>query len=395
MVNFCGFYDERSEIRDFPKAVTLLDSDLLQHVLRGIRNCIGLTSCIWTRDGSLNSEILEAFHHCPDLRELEFNGHNDGNYDPKLLLGITSLRRISIIMPSAMVLSQLEPWFSKMSDRLRNLTLICKSSRIVTDSVLETLAPSLVNLDHLHITGCPKVTHRGVWALVSTNQSGLKGLGLEGVSLAFDMNLFAKQCVASGSLTQLRAITLTVHHQIPLKAWVQGVIDLLSLSKIELFQIYSTGAFFESPLTDELWDHLVTTHSQSLIRFSVHRMMIDMDAIHKICVSCPNLEQLFVVVDPNYLDELADSLAHARKMRTIHINFPLEAFIDTVPILRPDQALEVLNKCSPTVVQFGCNAKVWQVVRKIVRASGELRTEAALAPYENPDVPEQFLVVRT
>jgi hypothetical protein len=55
----------------------------------------------------------------------------------------------------------------------------------VTDSVLESLAPYLVNLKHLHITGCPKVSHHGVLALISSNISGITGLGLEGISTKF------------------------------------------------------------------------------------------------------------------------------------------------------------------------------------------------------------------
>lgn len=40
-------------------------------------------------------------------------------------------------------------------------------------------------LEHLHIVGCPKVTHTGVWHLISANRVGLVGLGLENLSQAF------------------------------------------------------------------------------------------------------------------------------------------------------------------------------------------------------------------
>lgn len=112
---------------------------------------------------------------------------------------------------------------------------------------------------------------------------------------------FARQCNSSGVLKRLRSITLTVHQQLSMKEWIAGVIDLLSMSPLELFQIYSTGAFFESPMTDNLWSQLILTHGKRLIRFSVHRMLISLEAIKAICMQCTNLEQLFVVVEPTSL----------------------------------------------------------------------------------------------
>ncbi|KDR77013.1 hypothetical protein GALMADRAFT_225165 [Galerina marginata CBS 339.88] len=384
------------EIRDFPKAITTLDGDILKHVQRGLRNCSNLRSCTWTRDGSLNSEILEALNHCQSLRELELNGHNEGHYDPRALLGFANLRRISIIMPSLAVVSQFDPWLSLTGNTLRSFTLICKASTIITDSLLESIAVHLVNLEHLQLTGCPKVTHRGVWTLVSSNINGLIGLGLEGVSPKFDMATFARQCITSGTLTRLRSVTLTVQQQLPMKEWIAGVIDLLSTSPLELFQIYSTGAFFESPMTDNLWKQLISTHGKRLIRFSVHRMLISLEAINDICLNCNNLEQLFVVVEPASLDRLSRSLSQAKKLRTVHINYPMEAFMEAFPVLKPDQALSIINRCSATVTQFGCNARVWQVERQVVRdEEGKLQTRRTLAPYGSPEVPEQFLVVRT
>lgn len=115
------------------------------------------------------------------------------------------------------------------------------------------------------------------------------------------MKLFASQCINSCALKRLRSVTLTVQQQVPMKEWISGVIDLLSLSPLELFQIYSTGAFFESPMTDDLWNKLISTHGNRLVRFSIHRMLISLEAIQNICVKCGNLEQLFVVVEPSSL----------------------------------------------------------------------------------------------
>ncbi|KAG6380226.1 hypothetical protein JVT61DRAFT_8318 [Boletus reticuloceps] len=70
------------EIRDFPKGLSAeRHSELLQLCTEGIRNCVHLRSCTWTRDGSLHSCVLESLSSCPQLRELEING-NDSEYSP-------------------------------------------------------------------------------------------------------------------------------------------------------------------------------------------------------------------------------------------------------------------------------------------------------------------------
>lgn len=116
------------EIRDFPKFATIGSDphDLEELVLTGLSNCTSLKACTWTRDGSLNSDILKTLAQSKSLCDFEFNGHSEGHYDPRLLLGFADLQRISIIMPSAAVVAQLDPWLSLTGSTLRNLTLICK-----------------------------------------------------------------------------------------------------------------------------------------------------------------------------------------------------------------------------------------------------------------------------
>jgi hypothetical protein len=59
-------------------------------------------------------------------------------------------------------------------------------------------------------------------------------------------------------------------------------------------------------------------------------------------------------------------------------------------------AIDIVRECGPAVMQFGCSTRVWQVVSALSRnANGELEVERTLGPYEAPEIPEQFLVVRT
>lgn len=45
----------------------------------------------------------------------------------------------------------------------------------------------------------------------------------------------------------------------------------------------------------------------------------------------------------------------------MHINYPLEADPDAIPVLAASEALAIIKLCKPTLTQFGCNARVWQV----------------------------------
>lgn len=120
--------------------------------------------------------------------------------------------------------------------------------------------------------------------------------------------MFADLCISSGALRRLRSITLTIYFQMSLKDWVKYVVHLLSASPLETFRIYSAGLSLDSPISDELWSQLILTHGQRLLRISVHRMLISWEAIHNICVQCTKLEQLFLVVDPDFLVRLLDLL---------------------------------------------------------------------------------------
>ena len=115
-----------TEIRDFPKALlNNSHSDLLQICTQGVVNCINLRSCVWTRDGSLHSTILESLRGCSLLHELEING-NDSGYSPNLLTQFSRLSKISLIMPNAHVLDVLPSWVSITGNTLRSFQILCK-----------------------------------------------------------------------------------------------------------------------------------------------------------------------------------------------------------------------------------------------------------------------------
>ena len=84
--------------------------------------------------------------------------------------------------------------------------------------------------------------------------------------------------------------------------WVEGVVDLLSHSaSLNLFQLYATETIEKSPLINSIALRMVEHHGRSLSRFSVHRVKLGLFEIEKICTECPNLWQLFMLVDPGDL----------------------------------------------------------------------------------------------
>jgi hypothetical protein len=86
-------------------------------------------------------------------------------------------------------------------------------------------------------------------------------------------------------------------HHTSIEDWILDVPALLSSSPLEEFQIYSTGPVFESLPTVDFWMAIVNTHGSRLTRFSVHRMLIGLDSIEDICRRCPELEELFIVIE--------------------------------------------------------------------------------------------------
>lgn len=173
----------------------------------------------------------------------------------------------------------------------------------------------MTELEQFYITGCPRVTERGVGAIVSTNRNGLTSIGLEGLSQTFvgldscrrhcafadgidqDMSRFSRICKVHRAFRRLTSITLT-HINSPIQTWMHDVTELLSTAPLERFQVYATTTISQAHVvTDEFCKAIVTMHGSRLKRFSIHRMKISLDALHDICSRSSVLEELFIFAD--------------------------------------------------------------------------------------------------
>ncbi|KAI5891169.1 uncharacterized protein SCHCODRAFT_02689408 [Schizophyllum commune H4-8] len=221
-----------------PKIIAADSEDLFT---RGLRNCKALRSCTWTRDGALTSGILEALQYCPALTSLEINGRSEYNYRVELLLGFRRLEEVTIIMPDAGVVGCMAAWLGYVGGTLRRLTLICKASPLITDDTLKTWAPHLANLEHFSLVGCPKVTHEGIWSVISSNKHGIRSLGLEGLALRFSLDSLTALCTRTPVLARLTSITLTIGPHMPVKKFSDEALALLTPCPLERVHTYSTG----------------------------------------------------------------------------------------------------------------------------------------------------------
>ncbi|KAF8485575.1 hypothetical protein JB92DRAFT_3025887 [Gautieria morchelliformis] len=367
---------KKLELRDFPKAIYSAESyeSLTSSCLKGLTNCTTLHSCTWTRDQTLSTEILEVLSSkCSSLKELEINGHATGTYNPRVLLQFTSLTKISLVMPSIDVIDILPIWLQRTGESLTAFHVLCKETTLITDSTLETLGHFMTQLKHLHIAGCPKVTQNGILSVLRHNSQRIESLGLEGLSPGLDIAVIAEN---ARPFTALTSLTLTLRPRLP-PSWSSEFRSLTARSPLAELHLYVIGQGYTPEACDQsgLVDSVVELHALTLRKFSFHRLRLRPELIGSICGSCPNLESLFVVVNNSSLNGLVPALARSRS---------------------PSEVLSIATQLGSQVRQLGFGNRVYQLDR-ITRTNEdkEIIVDLVLTPYEHPEVPEQFLVVRT
>ncbi|KAN0116626.1 hypothetical protein V8E52_005770 [Russula decolorans] len=384
------------EIRDFPKryGVGFLDEQSINTFIKGLENCVHLKACIWTRDGSLTSEILTCLARCPDLTDITLNGGYSPHYESMDLVQLLHPRKISLIMPSMSVVRILPHWLRAIGQSLTSLSLICKACIFhdlsVTDNFLENISQCLSQLEHLNLAGCQRVTNEGVWSIIGHNVRNLKELSLESLSPLFSSFTFLRPtCTKAGGLSSLRSFTSTIYYKPLPDAWITGTELLLEESPLEVFQSYMPDYGSDGALADTFCVRVVNQHRDHLVRFSFHRQCISLGAVEHVCISCPRLEELFVTVKFTEVAHLIPVLAQATHLRTVHIS----------PADRPltwnalEYALNIVRQCSPTISLVGIETDVWKVERRVSTVEGIVQLERFLTEVENSDIPERILVV--
>src|SRR6266852_95477 len=105
-------------------------------------------------------------------------------------------------------------------------------------------------------------------------------------------------CARAGGLSSLRSFTFSTIYSTQLTdAWITGTELLLKESPLEFFQSYMPDYDMDKTLADAFCVRVVDQHRDHLVRFSSHRRCISLGAVEHLCISCSNLEELFVAVD--------------------------------------------------------------------------------------------------
>lgn len=126
------------------------------------------------------------------------------------------------------------------------------------------------------------------------------------------MSTFKNVCHHTQAFRRLRSITLTVDTHMPVVDWTQNIDRLLGTAPLEVFQLYFTNALGDTPIPDDFWRSIATTHGSRLKCFSVHCMQLSLAVLRSICSQCPRLEQLFVVLRQGDLVSATTDLAGKR-----------------------------------------------------------------------------------
>lgn len=97
----------------------------------------------------------------------------------------------------------------------------------------------------------------------------------------------------------MKSFTFTFEPSLLNDAWIDSIVALLSASPLDLFQAYATDreTALDAPTVDVLINRIVRSHGHRLTRLAVHRARLRLRTIDGICTACPNLRQLFMLID--------------------------------------------------------------------------------------------------
>ncbi|EJD37719.1 hypothetical protein AURDEDRAFT_173230 [Auricularia subglabra TFB-10046 SS5] len=404
-------YVRRIELRDYPLLMGDQAVRIEEVCLRALENAINLQSCCWTRDGSFSDAVIRTLARLQQLRELDFNGHSGSSYNPKSLLALNQLTHVSVIMPDRETGMLLSTWLELLAPQLRTLSLICKSSGIITDDMLRRVAPQLSALEQLHLTGCTRITAACVSEILSASEPGIASLRLEGLHFAFDLKHLSSSPRALRSLQSL-TITFIAYHESEVLSLPAVQALLLHTPRLAELNLHPPPPATRARLPESFISELVRLHGVRLRKLAINRVILGVDELGLVCGGMPRLQQLYITLLEADMSAIAKELRRLPYLHAVHLSFPFA--LDAAGILGmsnddPDsdsseheveqqgyeRAYIDIAKACPSLSEFGVQNRVWQVERVCTRdEAGSWTTEIRLGRRENPAVAEQFLVMR-
>ncbi|KAG9121870.1 hypothetical protein FRC07_001997, partial [Ceratobasidium sp. 392] len=139
---------------------------------------------------------------------------------------------------------------------------------------------------------------------------------------------------------------------------------------------------------------LVDDHAFTLRRIGIQRLVIPVESLSYAVSVCPRLEDAFTTLRDVNRDDLAQALAPGKALRNVHTILMRDVAGSLLPLhlLTAQEICQyVAQRCSDSLQFIGAQTRVWKVMR---RYAGEHAT-VLLGPYSGPQIPEQFLMMRT
>ena len=212
-----------------------------------------------------------------------------------------------------------------------------------------------------------------------------------------DWDQLIAKVVESNVLHRLLKLSVTIPDQ---PDQMQRVLRLSGASDMREFTLFRVTAARWS-LTSDFASSLVQQHGSRLTKLAVMRILVPTSVLTLLCYGCPNISSLFFVGEqgklvslesgkmglcaaisscPYIKDEISEPISHLRRLSVLHLNFSYaideEGEEDDVDFFNDKASLlEVVEKCSPELRQFGVNTRVWTV-----RPSGDHRIMILTVP---------------
>lgn len=238
------------------------------------------------------------------MKRLEFNAHTDlspGSWTPELLLKLPpQLTSLSLILPDRKVASILPTLLANQSKSLSSLTILCRESPAINDTVLYHIIPIFANpssdtrLTSLALAGCSKLTHAPLLELFKSLPH-LQHLALESNGIAPNSySLFAPY------LTNLISIKLT--HPGPrhssLNQFYPSLTELIRHTlQLESFTLYHSGTTGSEdwPIVEKGFVKvLVEAVGDRLRKFECSGVLMSISTVEALALGAKDLRELVI-----------------------------------------------------------------------------------------------------
>ncbi|WFD28699.1 hypothetical protein MNAN1_003712 [Malassezia nana] len=290
------------ELRVFPFGMPAERLEKLEtQIVHALQHAPHLRSLAWTRTGSLSDRVLPSiFPAMTCLERLELTG-DTLTWSPDVLVRYMprTIKDLAFVLPDRTLASHLVALVACLDGRLQRLSLVCMNSSVITDALLEDMAPHAPRLVALSLVGCKQVHGRGVQALVSP---ALRELALENVAITPDE--LVALAPRMERLTRLTVTTPRRAHDTP--AFFETLAHLVAMcSDVQYLAVYAPGgrtpavpseAPHAAPRTPtiHLPSNVLASVSPSLRHLFLHHVSVPLAQLEALAVRVPHLHELDV-----------------------------------------------------------------------------------------------------